>query len=170
MIALTCPRAFDLRERRRVSSVLRNKCSSLSELELPLACKPGGAPGREEDDEPDLFVSRDGGREYVGGEGALALRRDRDLVVKKFFRLDPMPSLALCENEKASSFSSSGRPGERPRGFSGLLRRSGFFCASSARCFQKSTSPCLFARSWPAVKRSDLASSASALASSRARS
>ena len=56
--------------------MLRDKSSSLSELELPLACKPGGAPGREEDDEPDLFVSRDGGREYVGGEGVLALRGD----------------------------------------------------------------------------------------------
>ena len=82
--------------------MLRDKSSSLSELELPLACRPGGAPGREEDDEPDLFVSRDGGREYVGGEGVLALRGDGDLVVKKFFRLDPRPSLALCENEKAS--------------------------------------------------------------------
>ena len=170
MIALTCPRAFDLRERRGVSSVLRDKSSSLSELELPLACRPGGAPGREEDDEPDLFVSRDGGREYVGGEGVLALRGDGDLVVKRFFQFNPRPLLALCENEKASSFSSSGRPGERPRGFSGLLRRGRFFSASSARCFQKSTSPCLFARSWSAVKRSDLASSASALASCRARS
>ena len=168
MIALTCPRTFDLRERRGVSCVLPDKSSSLSELELPLACKPSGAPGREEDDEPDLFVSRDGGRIYVGGEGALALRGDGDLVVKEFFRLDPRPSLALCENEEAFSFSSSSRPGERPRGFSGLLRRGGFFCASSARCFQKSTSPCLFARSWSAVKRSDLASAASALASCRA--
>ena len=57
--------------------MLRNKSSSLSELELPLACKPSGAPGLEEDDEPDLFVSRDGGREYVGGEGVLALRGRR---------------------------------------------------------------------------------------------
>ena len=68
--------------------MLRDKSSSLSELELPLACRPGGAPGREEDDEPDLFVSRDGGREYVRGEGVLALRGDGNLVMKKFCRLE----------------------------------------------------------------------------------
>ena len=86
--------------------MLPDKSSSLSELELPLACRPGGEPGREEDDEPDLLFGRDGGREYMGGEGVLALRGDGDLVMKKFFRLDPKPSLALCENEKASSCSS----------------------------------------------------------------
>ena len=82
--------------------MLSDKSSSLSELELPLACRPGGAPGREEVDEPDLFVSRDGGREYVGGEGVLALRGDGDLVMKKFFRFDLRQLLAPFENEKAS--------------------------------------------------------------------
>ena len=118
-------------------SVLRDESSSLPELELPLAPKPGGLPRREEDDELDFFLGRDDTREYLGGEGVLVLRGDGDLVVKRFFRLDPTPLLAAaCENENASSFSSSCRPGERPRGFSVLLRRGVFFSASSARSRQ----------------------------------
>ena len=69
-----------------VPSALREGSSSLSELKLSLAPRPGGSSSREEDDdELDLLVGRDNGREYFGGEGVLALRGDDDLVVKKLF-------------------------------------------------------------------------------------
>ena len=49
-----------MRERRLVPSVLQDESSSLSELELPLAPRPGGSLRREEDDELDQIA---GGKE-----------------------------------------------------------------------------------------------------------
>ena len=117
-------------------SVLQEDSSSLSELELPLAPTPSGSPSREEDDELDLLFGRDNGREYLGGEGVLVLRGDEDLVAEKLFLVDPRPLLALFENEKTSSCSSSSRPVKRPRGFSEMFWRDRFLSASSARRFQ----------------------------------
>ena len=82
------------------------------------------------------FSAEDDSREYLGGEGVLVLRGDGDMVAKRLFLFDLEPLPALSENEKTSSFSSSCRPVERPRGFSEMFWRDRFLSASSARRFQ----------------------------------